>query len=632
MKISISTNKFKAFLTAICAITLLIGAVGDWTGWLQEQTTIVFYILAYLSGGYAGTVESIKALMKFNINVDVLMILAALGAATIGEWMEGAILLFLFSLSNTLQDYALGKSRREIKSLMKLRPDEALVRNPDGSEIKRPVEDLSKGDIIIVRPGERIPIDGEITDGNTSINQAAITGESIPVKKEPGDDVFAASLNENGVISVRVTKLADETTLAKIIKMVEQAQGSKAATQRFLDDFEPWYATGVIIAVILLILFPWFFSNQPFDDIFYQAMTVLVVASPCALVISTPASVLSAIANAAKNGILFKGGAYLEQAASIDIIAFDKTGTLTKGNLAVTDITPFKNGNSDAISESELLSMAASAEEHSEHHLAAAILKKAGEKNIEYGSASQVQSEAGKGISAQLKGKTIQVGNEKLFNTNSKYWENGIQEEADKLKMQAKTVIYVVIDDKPAGLIAVADEIREQAPAAIKKLKALQINRLLMLTGDTTGVARSIADQINMNEFHAELLPDEKVDFIKQLVQEGSVAMVGDGVNDAPALAASHMGIAMGTAGTDVALETADVVLMGDDLNKLPYLIELARKSRRIVWQNIIFSLAVIAMLVASVFLFALPLPIGVVGHEGSTLLVVLNGLRLLKK
>lgn len=599
---------------------------------LQAQTTIILYIFAYLSGGYAGTVESIRALMKFNLNVDVLMILAALGAASIGEWMEGAILLFLFSLSNTLQDYALGKSRREIKSLMKLRPDEALVRNPDGSEVKRLVEDLSKGDIIIVRPGEHIPIDGEITDGNTSVNQAAITGESIPVKKEPGDDVFAASLNENGVISVRVTKLADETTLAKIIKMVEQAQGSKAATQRFLDDFEPWYATGVIIAVILLILLPWFFSNQPFDDIFYRAMTVLVVASPCALVISTPASVLSAIANAAKNGILFKGGAYLEQAASIDIIAFDKTGTLTKGNLAVTDIIPFKNGNSDAISESELLSMAASVEEHSEHHLAAAILKKAGEKNIEYGSASQVQSEAGKGISAQLKDKTIQVGNEKLFNTNSKYWENGIQKEADKLKMQAKTVIYVVIDDKPAGLIAVADEIREQAQAAIKKLKALQITRLLMLTGDTTGVARSIADQINMNEFHAELLPDEKVDFIKQLVQEGSVAMVGDGVNDAPALAASHMGIAMGTAGTDVALETADVVLMGDDLNKLPYLIELARKSRRIVWQNIIFSLAVIAMLVASVFLFALPLPIGVVGHEGSTLLVVLNGLRLLKK
>ncbi|WP_372634439.1 heavy metal translocating P-type ATPase [Fodinibius sp.] len=631
MKNFLTANKFKALLTVICAVTLLIGAVGEWTGWLQEQTSTVFYILAYLSGGYAGTVESIRALAKFKINVDVLMILAALGAASIGEWMEGAILLFLFSLSNTLQDYALGKSRREIKSLMKLRPDEALVRNRDGSEEKRPVEDLSKGDIVIVRPGERIPIDGEITDGSTSVNQAAITGESVPVKKGPQDEVFAASLNENGVISVRVTKLAEETTLAKIIKMVEQAQGSKATTQRFLDDFEPWYAGGVILAVILLIILPWFFSSQPFDDIFYQAMTVLVVASPCALVISTPASVLSAIANAAKNGILFKGGAYLEQAASIDIIAFDKTGTLTKGNLAVTDIIPYTNGSAGSISESELLSMAASAEEHSEHHLAAAILEKADELNIEYDSASQVQSEAGKGIRARLENNTIQVGNQKLFDTSGEYWKNGIQDEADRLKLQAKTVIYVVIDGKPAGLIAVADEIREQAPAAIKKLKALQINRLLMLTGDTTGVARSIAGKIDLDEFHAELLPDEKVEFIKQLVKEGPTAMVGDGVNDAPALAASHMGIAMGTAGTDVALDTADVVLMGDDLNKLPYLIQLARKSRKIVWQNIIFSLAVIAVLVASVFLFALPLPIGVVGHEGSTLLVVLNGLRLLR-
>lgn len=631
MKNFLTANKFKALLTVVCAVTLLIGAVGEWTGWLQEQVTVVLYILAYLSGGYAGTTESIKALMKFKINVDVLMILAALGAAIIGEWMEGAILLFLFSLSNTLQDYALGKSRREIKSLMKLRPDEALVRNPDGSEEKRPIEDLSKGDIVIVKPGERIPIDGIITEGITSVNQAAITGESVPVKKEPEDEVFAASLNENGVISVKVTKLAEETTLAKIIKLVEQAQSSKAATQRFLDDFEPWYAGGVIIAVILLIIFPWFLSNQPFDDIFYQAMTVLVVASPCALVISTPASVLSAIANAAKNGILFKGGAYLEQAASIDIIAFDKTGTLTKGNLAVTDIISYNDGNANSTSESELLSLAASVEEHSEHHLATAILEKADELNVEYGSASQVQSKAGKGITAQLDNKTIQVGNEKLFNTHNEYWKNGIQEEADKLKLQAKTVIYVVIEGKPAGLIAVADEIREQAPAAIKKLKSLQINRLLMLTGDTTGVARSIAGQIDMEEFHAELLPDEKVEFIKQLVKEGSTAMVGDGVNDAPALAASHMGIAMGTAGTDVALETADVVLMGDDLNKLPYLIQLARKSRKIVWQNIIFSLAVIAILVASVFLFALPLPIGVVGHEGSTLLVVLNGLRLLR-
>lgn len=630
MKISLPANKFNAFLTAICAFTLLLGAIGEWTDWLQEQTILVIYVLAYLSGGYAGTVESVKALIKFKLNVDVLMILAAIGAALIGEWMEGAILLFLFSLSNTLQDYALGKSRREIKSLMKLRPDTALVRNPDGSEELKPIDNLSKGDLVIVRPGERIPIDGEITEGSSTVNQAAITGESVPVNKKPGDEVFAASLNENGVITVRVTKLAGETTLAKIIRMVEEAQNSKAATQRFLDDFEPWYAAGVIFAVILLIIFPWFFSSQAFDDIFYQAMTILVVASPCALVISTPASVLSAIANAARNGILFKGGAYLEQAASINIIAFDKTGTLTEGNHVVTDIVPMGNGNGDSISETELLSMAASAEEHSEHHLAAAILEKAKEKNVIYGAASQVQSEAGKGITAKVKNRKVQVGNEKLFDTKSSYWQNGIREESDKLKSEAKTVIYVVINDKPAGLIAVADEIREQAPAAIKKLKNLNLNRLLMLTGDTEGVARSIAKKVGIEEYYAELLPDEKVEFIRQLLDEGATAMVGDGVNDAPALATSHMGIAMGTAGTDVALETADVVLMGDDLNKLPYLIQLARKSRKIVWQNIIFSLAVIAVLVASVFLFELPLPIGVVGHEGSTLLVVLNGLRLL--
>lgn len=630
MKISISANKFKAFLTVSCAVALLIGAFGEWTGW-QEQTTLFFYVLAYLSGGYAGTIESAKALIKFKLNVDVLMILAAIGAAIIGEWMEGAILLFLFSLSNTLQEYALGKSRREIKSLMKLRPDTALVLNSDGSEEQQPIESLSKGDLVIVRPGERIPIDGRVTEGSSTVNQAAITGESVPVNKEPGDEVFAASLNENGVITVRVTKLAEETTLAKIIKMVEEAQSSKAATQRFLDDFEPWYAAGVIVSVILLILIPWLLSGQPFNDIFYQAMTVLVVASPCALVISTPASVLSAIANAARNGILFKGGAYLEQAASIDIIAFDKTGTLTEGNHVVTNIISIGDGNGEPISETELLSLAASAEEHSEHHLAAAILEKANEQNVVYGDASQVQSEAGKGITARVKNRMIKVGNEKLFDTNNKYWQNGLREESNKLKSEAKTVIYIAIDDKPVGLIAVADEIRKQALAAIKKLKTLNISRLLMLTGDTEGVAKSIAKKVGIEEYHAELLPDEKVEFIKKLLNEGATAMVGDGINDAPALATSHMGIAMGTAGTDVALETADVVLMGDDLNKLPYLIQLARKSRKIVWQNIIFSLAVIAVLVASVFLFALPLPVGVVGHEGSTLLVVLNGLRLLR-
>lgn len=632
MKPDLTETKINAWLTAVCTLTLVTGAIGEWTAWLSADTALVMFILAYLSGGYAGTVESIRAVSKGKLNVDVLMILAAIGAATIGEWLEGAILLFLFSLSNTLQDYAIGKSRREIKALMKLRPDQALVKRPDGSEELVHVDRLNRGDVVIVKPGERIPVDGEVISGATKVNQSAITGESVPVGKEAGDEVFAATLNENGVIEVEVTKLAEETTLAKIISMVEEAQSSKAATQRFLDDFEPGYAAGVIGAVILLILLPWFFGNEPFDAIFYRAMTVLVVASPCALVISTPASVLSAIANAARNGVLFKGGAYLEQAATLRTIAFDKTGTLTVGHPVVTDIVTATNGTGKPLSEKELLMLAASAEEHSEHHLAKAIAQKAAEWELDVMQAGEVRSEAGKGIVAQVNGQTVKVGNRLLFGTSiMRSLENGIMQQADELRSHAKTVVYVAVDDKLAGLIAMADEIRDRAPYAIDQLRGLDISRILMLTGDGEEVARSIAEELCIDEYYAELLPDQKVEYIKKLTAEEPTAMVGDGVNDAPALAASHLGVAMGAVGTDVALETADVVLMSDDLTKIPYLIHLARRARKIVWQNIIFSLAVIAVLVASVFLFSLPLPLGVVGHEGSTLIVVLNGLRLLR-
>ncbi len=632
MKPDLNETKINAWLTAICTLTLAAGAIGEWTGWLSADTALVLFILAYLSGGYAGTVESIRAVSKGKLNVDVLMILAAIGAATIGEWLEGATLLFLFSLSNTLQDYAIGKSRREIKALMKLRPDQALVKRPDGSEELVHVDRLNRGDVVIVKPGERIPVDGEVISGVTKVNQSAITGESVPVDKEAGDEVFAATLNENGVIEVEVTKLAEETTLAKIISMVEEAQSSKATTQRFLDDFEPGYAAAVIGAVILLILLPWFFGSEPFDAIFYRAMTVLVVASPCALVISTPASVLSAIANAARNGILFKGGAYLEQAATLRTIAFDKTGTLTVGHPVVTDIVVATNGAGESFTEEELLRLAASAEEHSEHHLAKAIAQKAAEWQLEVTQAAEVRSEAGKGIVAQVNGQTVKVGNSLLFGESMmQSLDNGMMQKADELRSHAKTVVYVAVDDKLAGLIAMADEIRDRAPDALKQLRNLDISRLLMLTGDGKEVARSIADELEIDEYYAELLPDQKVEHIKELTGKEPTAMIGDGVNDAPALAVSHLGIAMGAVGTDVALETADVVLMSDDLTKIPYLIRLARRARRVVWQNIIFSLAVIAVLVASVFLFSLPLPLGVVGHEGSTLIVVLNGLRLLR-
>lgn len=628
---SMSKNKFEALLTFICLLTLVTGFLSEWLGWIDHEVARIFYIVAYLSGGYAGTIESAKALMDRRINVDVLMILAAIGAAIIDEWVEGAILLFLFSLSNTLQNYAIGQSRREIKSLMKLRPNKALVKHSDGREEKLSVEELKTGDNVIVQPGERIPVDGIIQEGQGMINQSTITGESVPVDKTPGDEVFASTLNENGVLTIEVTKPAEETTLAKIIAMVEEAQSHKADTQRFLDEFEPKYAIGVIVSTILLILIPYALLNQPFDDVFYRAMTILVVASPCALIISTPASVLSAISNAARNGILFKGGAYLEQAASITTIAFDKTGTLTVGNPEVTDVVRVSNGKNRKYTVEQILRLAASAEEHSEHHLAEAILRKASEHNVTPASAKNVQSEAGKGITANVEGVTVKVGNHRFFDDNMNSWPDEINEQVEKLKSESKTVVYITADDIPVGLIALADTVRDEAEGAIRSLKKLGIKRLLMLTGDAEGVARSIAGKLGLDEYYAELLPDQKVEMIKKLSDEEPTAMVGDGVNDAPALASSHLGVAMGAAGTDVALEAADVVLMGDDLSKLPYTLELAKRSKKVVWQNIIFSLAVIVMLVASVFLFDLPLPLGVVGHEGSTLLVVLNGLRLLK-
>jgi len=636
-------NQWEGVLTGICTVSLAIGFFGGLLNLFGDQAETIFYIIAYLSGGYIGTRESIRDLRKYQLNVDFLMVVAAIGAATIGDWLEGATLLFLFSLSNTLQGYAMGRSRKAIRSLMKLRPNEALVRR-DHEQVMVPVEELELDDVVIVKPGERIPIDGKIIKGQTSVNQSAITGESIPVTKVEGDEVFAATMNENGAIEVKVTRLAQDTTLAKIIQMVERAQARKATTQRFLENFESKYATSVIFATVLLILIPWWGFGQNFDFVFYRAMTVLVVASPCALIISTPAAILSAIANAARNGILFKGGAYLEQAANISAIAFDKTGTLTTGKPVVTDIiTAFelideqKAFQRDDVrkpheaTENEVLRAAASSEEHSEHHLGAAIVDKARERNLELLSVENLQAITGKGISAHLNGDVIRVGNKKLFEKDLSNWPESIIKEAERLEGDGKTVVFIGKYDRPMGLIALADEIREQAPGMINQLKQIGIQRLIMLTGDAKKVASSVANQLGIKEFFAELLPDEKVDIIEKISDEEPVAMVGDGVNDAPALAASHMGVAMGAAGTDVALETADVVLMSDDLNKLPYVIQLSRRARKVVWQNIIFSLSVIAILVASVFLFQLPLPLGVVGHEGSTLIVVLNGLRLLK-
>lgn len=644
-------NPLEVALTAICTLSLAVAWGGGQIGLLSGTPQLVLYIIAYISGGFFGTIEGLKALRRLELNVDFLMVLAALGAASIGEWAEGATLLFLFSLSNTLQSYALDRSRKAIRALMDLRPAEALVRRPDGREELVPIEHLRIDDIVIVKPGERIPIDGTVIEGTSVVDQSPITGESIPVTKEIGDEVFAGTLNGQGVLEIRVTRRAEDTTLAKIIQMVEQAQTRKAPTQRFLEEFEPRYATGVVLITLALIAVPTLILGRPFDTTFYRAMTFLVVASPCALVISTPASILSAIANAARNGILFKGGAYLEQAATLDAVAFDKTGTLTYGRPRVTSVVPAADVLGDAwfdetllaqlqpkgvdaplaLPREEILRLAASAERYSEHPLGEAIVEAAQAEGLPLADPAETQAVVGKGVVTKVEGRQIRIGNRKMADEFGELWPMPLQLEARRLEHAGNTVVYVSVDGHPVGLIALADTIREDARTTIETLRAMGVKRIVMLTGDSRRVAQAVARELGIVEVYAELLPQDKVALVERLAQESHVAMVGDGVNDAPAMAVSHLGIAMGAAGTDVALETADVVLMSDDLTKLPYLIGLARRARRIVWQNIAFSLAVILVLIASVFLVNLPLPLGVVGHEGSTLIVVANGLRLLR-
>ena len=629
-----SKSALPIWLTSICGGALALGAIAQFTPLLPGSIAIGFYLISYATGGYEGFLNTFRDFRNFELNIDFLMIAAAIGAATLNQWIEGAILLFLFSLSGALESYALGKSRNAIHSLLKLRPNQGLKLFPDGSEKLVPIEELAIGDTVIVKPGEHIPIDGTITRGETTVDQSAITGESIPVSKERGDKVFAATLNENGVIHLEVTKPAKDTTVAKIIELVESAQKNQAKTQRFLDTFEPRYAITVVIAVILLILIPWGLLEHDFDSTFYRAMTVLVVASPCALIISTPASIISAIANGAKNGILFKGGVHVEQTVGINTIAFDKTGTLTQGTPQVTDLFFFDDDSGQFSTESdrinELLAIAAGCEQHSEHHLAEAIVQKAAEGNIKPYPVENMKATPGQGVEADFDGVKVAVGNNKMFGDSITGWNEAIPDKAEELRKDGKTVVYVVKNGRPVGIIALADQVRPAAAQMIKQLKKLGINKIVMLTGDNRGVAEAIAEELGIDEVYADLLPDEKVVKVEELKKSGMVAMVGDGVNDAPALATSHLGIAMGAAGTDVALETADVVLMGDDLTKLPYLLRLSRKSKRVVWQNIIFSMGVIVLLLFGVFLIDLPLTLGVIGHEGSTLLVVLNGLRLL--
>jgi Zn2+/Cd2+-exporting ATPase len=514
---------------------------------------------------------------------------------------------------------------------MALRPLTAQVRR--GTAVQEiPLEDITIGDILLIRPGEQIGLDGVVVAGQSSVNQAAITGESIPVAKEVGDGVLAGSMNERGALEVKVGRLAADSTLARLIKLVEEAQNQQAPTERFIDKAEQYYAAGVILMTILAIIVPPLFGMaEPFADTFYRAMTLMVAASPCALVISTPATVLSAIGNGARRGILFKGGAYVEDAARLKVIAFDKTGTLTTGKPVLTAVLPTAD-----LEEGEVLALAAAVEAKSEHPLAQAILQAAKAQNVAIPEVTDFDSVTGRGARAQLGTTTLYIGSlsfveglgvaQTAAHTQAEAWQDGGQTVIALARQTAADAPVQLL-----ALLAIADEVRSNAAEVIGQLRAKGIERIVVLTGDNERVGRNIGAAVGADEVYAALLPEDKLTILKELeAKYGPVAMVGDGVNDAPALAAATIGIAMGAAGSDVALETADVVLMGDDLRHLPYMIGLSHQTRRVLVQNLVFALGVIVVLIGSVLGFGLALPLSVVGHEGSTVLVSLNGLRLL--
>jgi Cd2+/Zn2+-exporting ATPase len=581
-----------------------------------EPFILILNLISYGAGGYYGFRTAVASLREGQVDIDLLMILAAAGAALIDQWHEGATLLFLFSLSNVLQEYALGRSRSAIRSLMKLYPSEAKVHRGETVEIV-PVDQIAVGDVVLIEPGERIPVDGLVVSGRSSVDQSPITGESMPVDKTVDDRVFAGSLNQQGALDVKATQPASDTVLARVIKLVEEAQDSKAPTERFLDRFEQIYAFIVIAAVALFIVVPPLLFNADFSSNFYRAMVLMTVASPCALIISTPSAFLAAIAAAARRGVLFKGGAYLEGLAAVKAVAFDKTGTLTRGRPAVTDVLTF-NG----ITEAELLALAAAAEARSEHPLAKAIVRAAEEQGLALAPAEDFQATPGRGIEAVIDGQRIRIGSPAHITV-----DGAVEAAVQRLQHEGKTVMPVERDGMLVGLVAVADELRPEAAEVLHTLQQRNV-KTAMFTGDNAMVANYIAGQLGIDAVHAELMPEDKVTAVKKLEgQFGAVAMVGDGVNDAPALATAAIGMAMGAAGTDVALETADVVLMGDRLELIPFALQLSRSARRVVWINLTFSISVIVVLVGFTLFGELPLTLGVLGHEGSTVIVVLFSL-----
>lgn len=616
----------REFVWSLTAGALLV------IGWLTSRMPgtawlpVAIYAVSYVFGARDNVVHTWKAIQKgrFRLNIDFLMVVAALGAASLGEWFEGGLLLFLFSLGHALEHYAMGRARNAIRALADLAPQTARVLR-DGRDVEVSIDDVARGDVVVVRPAERIPVDGTVKEGRSGVNQAPITGESLPVSKQAGDEVFAGSVNGDGALVVTVTRAVGDRTLDRVIKLVAEAETQKAPTQQLTDRFQRWFVPTVVIGVIILIVLPPLLGFSGWAESFYRGMATLVAASPCALALGTPATVLSGIAQAARRGVLIKGGAHLETLGTIGVLALDKTGTITVGEPSVTDIEP-----THSVSEDRLLSVAAAVERRSQHPLARAVVKAAELRGLDVPAAGELESITGRGVRAPVDGLPVAIGRALLFEANDIPVPAELKAITTRLESSGRSTMLVRQGDTWLGVIGIADRPRENVRQTMDELRRAGIRRIVMLTGDNPGVGNAIGKLVGVDEVRAGLMPEDKVTAIRELAAHAPVAMVGDGVNDAPALAHATVGIAMGGAGTAAALETADVALMSDDLSRLPFAIRLSRKARAVIKQNLALSLSVIALLLLATSTGTIGIGPAVVMHEGSTLVVIVNALRLL--
>lgn len=606
-----------------CGVLILTAFLSKLMGLLNQNVKLI-YAAAILVGAYYPAKMGFTALKTLTLNIRLLMVIGATGAVFLGFWEEAALLVFIYSLGDVLEAYAVDKARGAIRTLMELAPKEALVRKDD-REIILPAEEIGIGDIVIVKPGEKIPVDGEVTAGTSFVDQSSITGESIPVEKKSGDEVFAGTINQRGSLEISVTKRASDTTLARIIHSVEEALAKKSSYQRFGERFGNYYTPAMLLLGIAVAVIPPLFFGGDWRSFIYRGLVVFVVSCSCGLVLSVPVSVVAAIANAARNGVLLKGGAYLEIAQKLKAIVFDKTGTLTIGRPVVTEVISCNN-----FLEKDILALAGSIESRSEHPVAEAVVRKAKESESSLRSPEDFEALAGLGVTAKVSGKVYFLGSKRLF-LDKGVSLAPVQNEINRLENEGKTVVLLGNEQTIMGVVAVADKLRAEAKETIKTLKQSRM-KIAMLTGDNEGTAKAIALQAGVDEYLSQLLPEDKVNAVKRLKEKfGKVAMVGDGINDAPAMAAADIGIAMGAAGTDVAIETGDIVLMSDDLSKITYAIRLSSRSINNILQNIAASLAIVAFLIPAALLGWVNLVTGLLLNEVSALIVIANALRLLR-